>query len=617
MDVLPPELLDYILSFVSTSQLQSTTLSLLIALPKSSISLALLWRHLRLTREGQSLAATVSLRESGGALRNAVRSAVVEAWREDPQLMVNLLGSLPNLKSLRMTIGPLFQPEHLEEMLEMPAWKASVEQIYLRFNPYVMERSYYTFLKGAYFDSTPLSLATWLAAGAPNLRRLAFVQDLPPNHGAAVKETPAFGLMSEVADEMGTMTMNPNPRAARTEGKMDFAQPIVFFKLFCLSVLALSPVGANLTSLVLRLPRRNLLTALTAYPLLPPPCPFPSLKILDISTTHLIADTRLPLLLRIHPALQFVILDRVTGLIGSKETEEQYLPTLKWLGKCFGGVGASRSEDVVRAWRRLVKDRPTGVPAPGPPEDTPRLMSTEKKKRAGRSGYANMPRTKAAEKVVETPKVAPLVWASELVPLVKEVLHIPPAPKIKGVGLGLFPLSKKMDGQWRDAFQEGFQEAIDKIGDKIEDAIHRWEVWKAAGKLSDGTRRIVTLRDSIPPNSAWVDWDYEEPDEVFKKFCLDRDLIVIEPAAALEVLASIRASKCVVCFVPDCSGEPGVPHLSLSLISKELVEEREKREKGIWEQEERERGGWWKGDGEHQVGCAHLASRQAWKDGEE
>lgn len=80
--------------------------------------------------------------------------------------------------------------------------------------------------QGAYFDSTPLSLASWPASSAPRLRRLAFVQDLPPNHGVAVKETPAFGLVSDLVDEMALLAP-PSKRMNRTEGKMDFAQPIV------------------------------------------------------------------------------------------------------------------------------------------------------------------------------------------------------------------------------------------------------------------------------------------------------------------------------------------------------------------------------------------------------
>mgnify|MGYP001583280777 CR=1 FL=1 len=384
----------------------------------------------------------------------------------------------------------------------------------------------------------------------------------------------------------------------------------VFFKLFCLSALALSPVGAHLTHLVLRLPRRNLLTALTAYPLYPLPTPFASLNSLDLSTTHLIADARLPLFLRLHPTLTHVVLDRTTGLIGPRETPEQYLPTLRWLGKCFGGVGASRSEDVVRAWRKLIKDRPTGVPAPGPPEPA---APEQKKKRAGRSGYGSMPKARPA--VVEPPRTAPaLVWKSELVPLVKEVLHIPPAPKMKAVGLGLFPLAPAMDAEWREAFEEGYADAIARTADKIEDAVHRWERWKNAGQLDDGTRRMVMLRDALPAGSDWVDWGYDEPDLVFRRFCDERGLVVVGPEAALEVLASVRQARCGVCFVPDCAGEPGVPHLSLSMISKEPIEEREAREKGIWEQEARQRIGWRRPEREHQSACAHLARREAWSE---
>lgn len=81
MDRLPPELLDSILSLVPPAQLQHTTLALLLALPRSPISLALLWRHLRLTREGQSWAAALSLHSTSSTLRNAVQTADVEAWR--------------------------------------------------------------------------------------------------------------------------------------------------------------------------------------------------------------------------------------------------------------------------------------------------------------------------------------------------------------------------------------------------------------------------------------------------------------------------------------------------------------------------------------------------------
>lgn len=143
------------------------------------------------------------------------------------------------------------------------------------------------------------------------------------------------------------------------DDKMSFAQPIashpahsrsvkelanpqlqVFHRLHCITVLSLSPLGANLTSLHLRLPRRSVLTALTAYaapssPFAPQPAPFPSLTLLDLSTTLVAAgDMKLPLMLRLMPRLEYLVLDRCAGLVGSKEMgEETAKATLRWLGE--------------------------------------------------------------------------------------------------------------------------------------------------------------------------------------------------------------------------------------------------------------------------------------------
>ena len=85
----------------------------------------------------------------------------------------------------------------------------------------------------------------------PKLRRLSFVQDLPPTHGTVKKETPAFGLheaqeglagLSVLQDEAVPPQMEPEPEPEpvaavhvagkyvgrkRKGDKMDFAQPIV------------------------------------------------------------------------------------------------------------------------------------------------------------------------------------------------------------------------------------------------------------------------------------------------------------------------------------------------------------------------------------------------------
>lgn len=79
--LLPPELLDQILTQFPPHQLQNQTLALTRALPHSNISLALLWRHLVLTREGQAWQASSELRGEGEGLKGAVRSVDVQVWR--------------------------------------------------------------------------------------------------------------------------------------------------------------------------------------------------------------------------------------------------------------------------------------------------------------------------------------------------------------------------------------------------------------------------------------------------------------------------------------------------------------------------------------------------------
>lgn len=93
-------------------------------------------------------------------------------------------------------------------------------------------------LQGTYFDITPLTLSTYSATTAPNLKHLAFIQDLPPNHGVATKIMPAFG-MKEVIEELEQIE-EEMPAETREDGeKKDFAfaQPIVRHPvLFCRAI---------------------------------------------------------------------------------------------------------------------------------------------------------------------------------------------------------------------------------------------------------------------------------------------------------------------------------------------------------------------------------------------
>lgn len=282
---LPAELWDHVLLQLDPDELQHTTLALSRALGnRVSISRAVWWRHLAVTRQGQAWQCIQQLRNEPQGTR--VESLTVQLWREDQQLLVNLALAPPleSVRALSLTVGPLAAPEHVQDLLDPVALRRNpnrfrkLEQLAFRFNPYCQERSYYTFLKvrsppvratwthhtltcpdraqGAYFDVAPLALAAIGTSEMPQLRRLSFIQDLPPTHGSVKKETPAFGLppQQQLEDGMAGLDLqgagggsnggnedgaesDPEPAPVQIAGKyvgkrrkgdkMDFAQPIV------------------------------------------------------------------------------------------------------------------------------------------------------------------------------------------------------------------------------------------------------------------------------------------------------------------------------------------------------------------------------------------------------
>lgn len=251
LPTLPSELIDSILSHIDPSELQSTTLLLLYSLPNSQLSRSLLWKYLNISREGQAYQAIVAKRMDRELSNVATKSITLRVWRDDPQQLVNLAIPFTHLRNLDMYVGPLFEPDILEELLLNPRFKESIESIKFRFNPYGSERSYHTFLavsseiaplifrciaptliagailhhqsQGIYFDSTPLALAKWTSSSS--LKRLSFIQDFPPMHGIALRETPAWGVRGGNVE--GGEYVAPVRRIDQPVEKMDFAQPIV------------------------------------------------------------------------------------------------------------------------------------------------------------------------------------------------------------------------------------------------------------------------------------------------------------------------------------------------------------------------------------------------------
>lgn len=271
-------------------------------------------------------------------------------------------------------------------------------------------------------------------------------------------------------------------------------------------------------------------------------------------------------------------------------------------GKCCGAIGLSRADDVVRTWRRIVKDRPSDAPTL-PPGST-----------------------------------------ADAIPPVRDLLVLPPPCSLRSLGLGLHDrLPARVVKKWERAFRDGYEEAVDRAEERAEDVRDRWERWARTGKLQEATRRVVVFRDALeqidlPPAaehaaSAASDADLSavDPDPLFARFCVARGLEPLSPLAVPSQVSSLvlahtaayqeRFSTFTLCLVPDCSNRPGVPHLALNPAGgggREDPEERQAKEKRAWEQERRDQDSsradaWRRPASEHKGHCVHVEGREAWR----
>lgn len=106
---------------------------------------------------------------------------------------------------------------------------------------------------------------------------------------------PSLTYLSIVQDPLPGSSLDP---------RLSFAQPIVFFSLEVFRAFSLSALAQSITHLRIRVPSRPVLAQLLE------PGAFPSLKVLDISTSSLGNPERsLPLLLARHSNLEHLLLD--------------------------------------------------------------------------------------------------------------------------------------------------------------------------------------------------------------------------------------------------------------------------------------------------------------------
>ncbi|EFP82590.1 uncharacterized protein PGTG_08786 [Puccinia graminis f. sp. tritici CRL 75-36-700-3] len=420
MEKLPTEILELILQQIPNSALETTTKNLRKTLPNNDSNDLLLlqhqFKHLTITNQEElsQLIRAADDPDHQPLIKNFTQSISSLAWRyRDNNLLVNLINQIAkasdSLRILRLRIGPLFAPEQLDELFlsNLP----TLQFIDLRFNQNLSRRSYEPFLKGAYFDSSIDLISKW--PETRTFRSLSFVQDPPPQR------------------EEGAYSNNRG-----------IAQPIILFRFWCLTKLSTSAIGQHLRHLRVRIPGRNVATSFLDNPeasasdesirvgrqtcKLPRP-PFPSLKLLDLSTTILlpssISVTLVGALLRRLPSLTHLLLDRSQLLIPPRflADVERVKDELHNLGSVVAAAGVPRANEAQKVWNRLYKCYETELEAllvppsrfasqpdtpPAPPILNPSTSSssttTNGTRRKGRSAYASAPRWKSTPTTAQT-----------------------------------------------------------------------------------------------------------------------------------------------------------------------------------------------------------------------
>ncbi|GAA98801.1 uncharacterized protein L969DRAFT_95483 [Mixia osmundae IAM 14324] len=321
---LPSELWDAVLSQLSRSDAGPTALSLSRALPRTSISTSHLWQHVELTTAQQIRALSRVIHKDSermDQLRQSTCSLRSRVWLLDPHVLCNAVARFTELKELEMSIGPAFPPTPLIELMQQTHQFTSLTSLKLIFNIYLVERSYYRFLAGIYFDGVLKELAKW--PGTVPLKRLSLIQTMPR-------------MTHELRD--GSEDLKPLSGAPRTR----FAQPIVFFDLRCVAALCRNE---QLTHLTIRIPRRRVLAVLSDNDPLDKPL-LPQLRCLDVSTTLVDSSAGMWQLLARFPRLEHLVLDE-TNLVTRSTSDEE----LHAIGKNCALTGLLR----MKRLQKLVK----------------------------------------------------------------------------------------------------------------------------------------------------------------------------------------------------------------------------------------------------------------------
>lgn len=133
---LPQELYYAILSEIPTTFLQRTTLDLSRAIPHSPVPLQFLFESVTITRPEQVPQLYRRLKfysKEPGLECLWIKSFTLLEWAVDADVLVNTLVLCTSLNHLSLRVGPVFAPEHLEDLFRRPF--SSLISLNIRFRP--------------------------------------------------------------------------------------------------------------------------------------------------------------------------------------------------------------------------------------------------------------------------------------------------------------------------------------------------------------------------------------------------------------------------------------------------------------------------------------------------
>ncbi|KAG1760342.1 hypothetical protein EDD22DRAFT_81932 [Suillus occidentalis] len=401
LDGLPAELYSAIISHLPADSFQQDVLALTRAIPRSPVPLHHLFERIRLKHAQQAVQLYSRLHNATDE-RNWVKDFGMVTWTVDADVIVNLLGILPRISSLLLFVGPNFAPEHLQEIFHKP--RDNLCFLSLRFRPYVMQATYYQFLKGAYFDTTLTALSRWPPYQLPTL---SIVQDPPEPLISSAKH---------------------------------FAQPLVFFRLEPISVLLGSEYISSLMHLRLRIPSRQVSRFISSIP-----SSVPALRLLDLSTCNILASDMEGMLIRFH-GLQHMILD------GCSVARDQSQAT-EWnnIGKICATATVRRAkarEKELKTWLQhnaATATTPAGIPQPA-----------ARRIRPGRRGLATATISLREEPTASEPDVIH-VPAGIVIPKVRVV---PSSPTLLSLCTSASFITDVQHKTIREEFEKGWNEGL-------------------------------------------------------------------------------------------------------------------------------------------------------------